>query len=225
MKFCFPSIMRGAILTKPSVLSRYGVHVRSLPKNASSFGCGLVLAVLVFPVSFALAQTPAAPIGGQPPNPTRPAAAQAVGNMPDCAHIKPSNASQKIKYLNPETLFETQSYSIAASAPLSGKIVFISGQIPVDIQYGVVADDLVGQVKAALDNLCRVLQAGQISKDDIIKIGITYVHKDASDPFAIAEQMSAFFGREQMPVTTMMGVDFLITDKIRFQIEATAVTD
>ena len=186
-----------------------------------------VFALAVLALGTAHAQT--VPQPAPPATAAAPASATAqpnsVSTAPDCSNIKPSAASHQVKYVNPESMFETQSYSMATVIPATAKLVYISGQIPVNIQYSITGTDLISQVKAAMDNLCRVMQAGGISKQDIIKLGITYVNKDASDPFQIAEQMSAFFGRDQMPATTMVGVDFLITDKIRFQVEATAVID
>jgi enamine deaminase RidA (YjgF/YER057c/UK114 family) len=148
-----------------------------------------------------------------------------VGNRPDCSKIPASKVAADVKYVNPETMFETQSYSESVIVPPNAHLVLISGQIPVNLQFSVIGNDLGGQVKAALDNLCRVMQDRHISKTDIVRLGVSYVHKDAADPFTIAEQLSAFFRREEMPATTMVGVSFLITNQIRVQIEATAITD
>jgi enamine deaminase RidA (YjgF/YER057c/UK114 family) len=147
-----------------------------------------------------------------------------VETVPNCAGA-PNAAAKAVRYVNPDSMFDAASYSKAVMLPPGAQLVLISGTIPVDRQYAVQGDDIKDQTKTALVNLCRVMEATGVTKRDVVKLGVTYVHRDPTDPFRIAEELTDFFGRDEMPATTMAGVSFIVADKIRVQVEATAVLD
>jgi enamine deaminase RidA (YjgF/YER057c/UK114 family) len=151
------------------------------------------------------AQAPAA----KPPA-TRPARAAAPG--PDA-----------VRYINPEGLFESDTYSKAVSVPSRGRTVFFSGEIPVDAEFNVVGrGDLRTQTKAVLKNLGIAMAAAKVGKGDVVKLSVMIVYSNPRDTFIVAEELKNFFDRENMPATTMVGVPFIVAEGISIQIEAVA---
>ncbi len=151
-----------------------------------------------------------------------PVAADPAQKWAFCDVRAPKKSSKEVGYINPDSLFESSTYSFAASVPSTGTTVYFAGQIPVDTQYAVQGKTLVEQLHVVLKNLCLAMRDAGVTTADVFKIGVTYVHKDAADPFVLAEELAEFFERDEMPVTTMMTAPFLVVDTIRVQVEATA---
>jgi enamine deaminase RidA (YjgF/YER057c/UK114 family) len=155
------------------------------------------------------------------------------GTTPPPAAAKPDNPKPKKKsapanslatYVNPDGLFEVDTYSKAVVVPNSGKTVYLSGMIPLDKAFNIVVKgDLRAQIKQVLKNLDVVMQAAGVTKNDIVKLGVNIVYKGNTDSFIVAEELQDFFDRDEMPATTMTGAPFIVADGILIQIEATAV--
>ena len=63
-------------------------------------------------------------------------------------------------------------YSQAVVAP-AGRLVFLSGQIPLDAQTGeMVGDDPAAQIEQAFQNFLSVVDAAGLAVSDIVKINI-----------------------------------------------------
>jgi len=141
----------------------------------------------------------------------------------ECDWPGASPDARKVRYVNSEALFDTGAYSAAAIVPGGSKLVLISGQIPIGPTFELVGEDLFQQTQAALRNLCHAMRAAGVSGEDIVRLRVSYVHQQPSDPFLISEQINAFLGRKQMPATTMVGVSHIIAEGIRVQVDAEAV--
>lgn len=131
-----------------------------------------------------------------------------------------------VEYISPDSHFESEAYSQVAITQNSGKTYYLSGQIPIDAEYNLLAeDDLRGQAKAVLNNLDMALTAAGITKDDVVKINVNIVSQDGRDSFLIAEELVSYFEREDMPASTMFSVPFIVVEGVLLQIDAIAVTD
>ncbi len=170
---------------------------------------GLLICMLA---SLAACQQPSGDPAGNTNNSSTPAAAVDTGPL--------------VEYLSPDTHFESEAYSQIAITRNSGKTYYISGQIPIDEEYNLLAaDDLRGQTKAVLNNLDMALSAAGISKDDVVKTNVYIVSQDSRDSFLVAEELVAYFEREELPASTMTGVPFIVVDGVLVQIDAIAVTN
>jgi len=209
--------------TQPSsdATSAPGTAGESAPNDARAAGGSAELAVMN-----GAPATPGKTTAGA--NPT------AAGGNPDdapppdphrfdwCAARRAKETSPNVSYFFPEKLAQVDTYSVGAVMPTNGRMVVFSGQIPIDDQYAVQGATLTEQLYTSLKNLCVAMEDAGVTTADVFHVGVTYVHKDKSDPFVLAEELRDFFGREQPPTATMMSVPVLINEQMRVQIEATA---
>ncbi len=64
-----------------------------------------------------------------------------------------------------------------SQAVVSGNMIFVSGQLPIDPKTGEFpADNVIDQTKQSMENLKAVLEAGGFSLEDIVKTTI-YLHE------------------------------------------------
>ena len=60
----------------------------------------------------------------------------------------------------------------------TGKLLFLSGQIPIDPSKGeIVASDIEGQTRQALENVKAILESGDCTMDQVIKTTV-YLKED-----------------------------------------------
>ena len=109
-------------------------------------------------------------------------------------------------------------YSQGVSA--SGKLVFVSGQLPVDPKTGVFAgSDIKTQTRRSLQNVEAVLAAAGGHLEHVVKI--TFFLRDMGDFAAMNEVYSTFFQKE-CPARSAVAVVALPKDAL-VEIEAIAV--
>lgn len=109
-------------------------------------------------------------------------------------------------------------YSQGVSA--SGRMVFVSGQIPIDPATGSIAGgDIALQARQSLTNLKAVLAAGGAALENVVKT--TVFLADMSD-FADMNAVYAEFFPENAPARSAVQVARLPKD-VRVEIEAIAV--
>ena len=103
--------------------------------------------------------------------------------------------------------------------------VHVSGTVSLDTSGDVVgADDMTRQVQKTLANIQKSLANVDADVTDIIRIKIYTVdvqrYIDEGTP-----ELVEFFGKENMPTSTLLGVDGLAHPDLLVEIEATAVVD
>ena len=109
-------------------------------------------------------------------------------------------------------------YSQAVAA--SGKLVFVSGQIPVDPKTGIFAgSDIKTQTRQSLENIKAVLEAAGGSLQNVVKA--TVFLRNMGDFAAMNEVYGSYF-REDCPARSAVAVAALPKDA-RVEIEAIAV--
>lgn len=100
-----------------------------------------------------------------------------------------------------------------------GKMIFTSGQLPVDMKSGVlIMDDIEKAAKAALENVIAVVEKAGGDKTTIIKT--TAFLKDLSD-FAVVNSVYGQFFSDDAPARSAVQVAKLPKD-VQIEIEAIA---
>ena len=115
----------------------------------------------------------------------------------------------------------------AAIGPFSQAIeangmVFVSGQLPIDLTTGVFAgNDIVSQVKQSLTNIASVLKEAGLEMSDVVKT--TVLLQNMSD-FAAMNEVYASFFKEPYPARAAFEVVKLPKGAL-VEIEAIAVKE
>ena len=91
-----------------------------------------------------------------------------------------------------------------SQAVRAGKLVYLSGQTPVDPATGTLLDgDVKAQTAQCFQNLFAVLQAAGLTPDQVVKVNVYLT--DMADFAAMNEVYAAHFG-QPYPARTTIGV-------------------
>jgi 2-iminobutanoate/2-iminopropanoate deaminase len=91
-----------------------------------------------------------------------------------------------------------------SQAVRAGKLVYLSGQTPVDPATGTLLDgDVKAQTAQCFQNLFAVLKAGGLTPDQVVKVNVFLI--DMNDFAAMNEVYAAHFGLPY-PARTTIGV-------------------
>ncbi len=127
-----------------------------------------------------------------------------------------------MKHLQPANWKRPRGYSNGVAA--TGRFVFVSGMIGWDAQEKFVAQDFVGQVRQALQNVVLVLAEADAKPEHIVRM--TWFVVDKNEYIRAYEQVGAVYreiiGRHY-PAMTAVQVVGLIEDQARVEIDVTAV--
>jgi 2-iminobutanoate/2-iminopropanoate deaminase len=111
-------------------------------------------------------------------------------------------------------------YSQAVSVPLQGRMLFCSGQIPLDPASGTLVEGTVEQqTRRVLENLGAVLKAGGATFGDVVK---TTIFLKSMEDFPKVNSVYAEFFTGEAPARSTVEVARLPKD-VRVEIEAIAV--
>ena len=80
-----------------------------------------------------------------------------------------------VTHVNPDTLHTNPAFSQGVIVEGPGRFVFVGGQNGVDGEGKVVADDLPGQTRQALQNLIAVLEASGATPADVVTMNVNLV--------------------------------------------------
>ncbi len=127
-----------------------------------------------------------------------------------------------MKHLQPVDWKRPRGYSNGVAA--TGRFVFVSGMIGWDAQEKFVAQDFVGQVRQALQNVVLVLAEADAKPEHIVRM--TWFVVDKKEYINAYEQVGVVYreiiGRHY-PAMTAVQVVGLIEDQARVEIDVTAV--
>lgn len=127
------------------------------------------------------------------------------------------------KFINPPTLAAPRGYSHVVTA-IGGKIVFIAGQVAFDTKGEIVGKgELRAQATQAYANLKAALAAAGATTADVVKLNTYVVNFKSADLSVIREVRSQFFPQENMPASTLVGVQALAVEGLLIEIEAVAM--
>jgi enamine deaminase RidA (YjgF/YER057c/UK114 family) len=124
--------------------------------------------------------------------------------------------------LNPAGWPRPRGYSNGIA--VSGRQVYVAGQIGWDAQGRFVSDDLPGQVRQALLNICAVLAEAQAEPEHLVRLTwyVTSREEYHAHLPAIGAAYRAVLGKH-FPVMSVVGVTALMEPQAKVEIEATAV--
>ena len=128
-----------------------------------------------------------------------------------------------LEILQPPGWAKPKGYANGVAA--DGRLVFIAGQIGWNPQTGAFeADDMAGQVRQALANICDVLTEAGGKPEHLVRLTWYVTDKQAylADPKSIGAAYRDVIGRH-FPAMAVIAVAGLVDDGALVEIEATAV--
>jgi reactive intermediate/imine deaminase len=125
------------------------------------------------------------------------------------------------RFLSPESLPAPFGYSHVVDAP-AARLVFISGQVPLDSQGRLVGDgDFEAQVRQVFENLTRALDAAGASWNEVVKLN--YFVLDVGAIASVRAIRDEYVDTERPPASTLVEVNRLFRDDVLVEIDAVAV--
>jgi 2-iminobutanoate/2-iminopropanoate deaminase len=101
------------------------------------------------------------------------------------------------------------------------RVLSISGQIADNASGQIVGGDDAGeQARQALRNIDALLVAAGAKRTDVVKVSVFLT--DMNDRAAVAAARAEFFG-DHKPAATLFAVSALVTERLKVEIEATAI--
>jgi enamine deaminase RidA (YjgF/YER057c/UK114 family) len=129
----------------------------------------------------------------------------------------------QLEFINPPGLANFGTFSQVATAR-GGKTIHISGQVAWNAQGKVVgAGDLNAQTVQVFENLKVALAAAGAGFRDVVKFTIYVVDLKPQDRAVISEIRNRYLDPARLPASTMIGVDALVMEELRIEVEAIAV--
>ncbi len=128
-----------------------------------------------------------------------------------------------LEILQPPGWAKPRGYANGVAA--EGRLVFVAGQIGWNPETAAFeADDMAGQVRQALANICAVLAAAGGRPEHLARLTWYVTDKAAylADPKGIGEAYRAVIGRH-VPAMAVVAVDALVEDRALVESEAMAV--
>ncbi len=127
------------------------------------------------------------------------------------------------KFINPPTLATPRGYTHVVTTT-GGKMIFIAGQVAWDVKGEIVGKgDLRAQATQAYANLQAALAAAGAITADVVKLNTYVVSFKSADLPVIREVRSQFFPQENLPASTLVGVQALAMDGLLIEVEAIAM--
>ena len=125
-------------------------------------------------------------------------------------------------FFNPSSVHQPRGYTHAVAVD-GGRMVFVAGQVAFDQDGNLVGPgDLPAQADKALDNLVAALAAAGATAADVVKINTYVVSYKPADLAIVREARARFFGDQNPPASTLIGVQALAVEGLLIEIEAVA---
>ena len=125
-------------------------------------------------------------------------------------------------FKNPPTLPPTTGWSQVAEVPPGSKLLFISGQVPIDQSGRIVAmSNFRGQAEQVFQNLDRALRSSGATFKDVVKLNFYVL--DVTQLAMLREVRDTYVNRAAPPASTLVQVAALFTPGILLEVEAVAV--
>ena len=125
-------------------------------------------------------------------------------------------------FFNPSSVHKPRGYTHAVAVD-GGRMVFVAGQVAFDQDGNLVGTgNLRAQADKALDNLVAALAAAGATAADVVKINTYVVNYKPADLAIVREARARFFGDQNPPASTLIGVQALAVEGLLIEIEAVA---
>jgi enamine deaminase RidA (YjgF/YER057c/UK114 family) len=133
----------------------------------------------------------------------------------------------KIQHINPPDTYNTlntRGYTQIVAVQQAQKLIFISGQLPLDADNKIVGvGDIEAQAGAVFENLSKSLASVGATPAQIVKL-TTYVTDIVKHPGPVRKVRAAFFGSAEPSASTMVEVPRFASPDIMIEIDATVVS-
>ena len=131
-------------------------------------------------------------------------------------------AQDRPRFLNPSGLSAPRGYSHVAEIPAGSRVLYISGQVPLDSAGRVIGrGDFRAQARQVFRNLRTALAAGGARFADVVKLN--YYVTDASQVPVLREVRDEYVDTASPPASTLVEVRRLFRDDLMLEVEAVAV--
>jgi reactive intermediate/imine deaminase len=124
------------------------------------------------------------------------------------------------RFLSPETLPPPAGYSHVVDAS-GGRLIYISGQVPLDRDGELVGGDFEAQARRVFENLTAALAAADASWADVVKLN--YFLTDVSQIGTVRAVRDEYVDMEQPPASTLVEVSGLFRADAMIEVEAVAI--
>lgn len=130
------------------------------------------------------------------------------------------------EYPIPQGVLAARGYSHVVSVS-GGRTIYVSGQIAMNEAGEIVGPgDLGAQARQVFENIKASLSAAGATVADIVKMNTYIVNLDpAVHRPALSEARAAYFGKENLPASTLVGVTQLAVDGLLIEVEVIAVVE
>lgn len=132
------------------------------------------------------------------------------------------------EFIHPEALsnYPTRFTQVVTVKSGGTKTIYISGQVSIDEQGKVVGEgDLEAQTEQVFKNLTLALEAAGAKPEDVVKLNTYVVNFKPQDGKTIGLARRKFFNPKDLPASTLVGVQALVSPQFLLEVEATAVVD
>ncbi|MEV4256943.1 RidA family protein [Spirillospora sp. NPDC049652] len=127
-----------------------------------------------------------------------------------------------IRQINPDGLPAGPGYSHGVSVEVPGRLVLVSGQVPVDGTGALVGEgDLAAQTRQVFRNIETVLADAGAGWEHVVKLG--YYLRDATGVGVVREARAEFVPEHVTPAATLVEVSRLVREEFLVEIDAMAV--
>jgi enamine deaminase RidA (YjgF/YER057c/UK114 family) len=127
------------------------------------------------------------------------------------------------KFINPPTMATPRGYTHIVTAT-GGKMVWISGQVAFSAKGELVGKgDLRVQTAQVYENLKNALAAAGATTADVVKVNTYVVDFKPADLAIIREVRGQYFPFENMPASTLVGVQALAFEGLLIEVEVVAM--
>lgn len=128
-------------------------------------------------------------------------------------------SAQTTRYLNPPGLPPARGYTHAVEVPPGARLIFISGQVPLDSTGALVgAGDFTAQARQVFRNLDTALRASDATFADVVKL--TFFVTDVTQLPALRTVRDAYVNPAAPPASSLVEVSRLFRDGVMLEIEA-----
>ena len=135
-----------------------------------------------------------------------------------------ATAQAKPRFLNPSTLPASRGYTQVVEVPAGSRLVYISGQVPLDTAGNVVGrGDFRRQAEQVFTNLGHALAAVGATFADVVKIN--YYVRDVSHLADLRTVRDRHVSVTAPPASTLVEVAHLFREDVLLEVEAVAAID
>jgi len=127
------------------------------------------------------------------------------------------------KFINPPTIATPRGYTHIVTAT-SGRMIWISGQVAFNVKGELVGKgDLRAQTTQVYENLKNALAVAGATTADVVKVNTYVVDFKPADLAIIREIRGQYFPFENMPASTLVGVQALAFEGLLIEVEVVAI--